>query len=339
MHNRQPRTLRPLLATLLGVLAGVVFMVLCSRFTAFSAFWLSAVIRPVSAFLSEFTSKAPFPIMEWIVVLLGAGVLTGLVGSLSRCIRCRIGHPLGRFAVHTARLTAALFLVYVLLWYPAYWASPSQSLAASTDQVEQLCYALIDELNDSQLRFSDPQSALPKATRAASAHMGREFPQNAVKLARYPEWMEFFGISGIYFPWTGEAIINPNNAWAANAFTACHELMHLSGIADEGDANIAAYIACKGAGGEAAASANLWALRYSMTALKRTDERAWRECTERMNYSVVEAFSSMNGFEPLKQREPGALDCVLAAVGLGESTANYDALVGWLVGNAENFLG
>ena len=168
------------------------------------------------------------------------------------------------------------------------------------------------------------------AERAASLFLDRPLPAGAVKTARYPEWMTALGISGLYSPWTGEAIVSPLAAPAALTFTACHELMHLAGIADEGQANIAAWSACHRLGGETADSADLWALRYALATLMEADADAWRDCIRRMGTPLREVFGGMNGFSPPSRRASPAMDAVLAIAGLTETAASYDALAAWL---------
>jgi len=142
--------------------------------------------------------------------------------------------------------------------------------------------------------------------------------------------MNVLGLSGLYSPWTAEALVHPSLSPASLPFTACHELMHRLGIADEGQANIAAWEACRQAGGQASASADLWALKYAMNALRAYSEEIWRDCTTEMDGALVRAFSDMNGFAtPSPQRSPLRAR-IISALGLDSVTGNYDALIGWL---------
>lgn len=63
------------------------------------------------------------------------------------------------------------------------------------------------------------------------------------------------GISGIYFPFTGEASVNGRMPEVAIPFVAAHEMAHQKGIAREDEANALAYLDCRSAG--------LWVTRYS----------------------------------------------------------------------------
>ena len=204
--------------------------------------------------------------------------------------------------------------------------SAESALSPAVD-LEALCLRLIGELNASTLRFTGGESALLQAVEAMNAAFGAELGGNAVRFARYPEWMAALDLAGFYSPWTGEALVSPNLSAAALPFTACHELAHRLGIADEGVANIAAWIACRQSGGELADSAALWALRYAMAELRASDEAAWRHCAQEMRPALVRAFASMNGFSEM----PGVARRRFFLRGAD----SYAALLPWLIEHPE----
>lgn len=317
------------LSAMLSLPLAIGFMLLCRSSPNFSAAWSKGVLQPTGRFLCSLSARLPFPALELGAIVLAAWLAAALLRSLidlarTRCVRRALLRFRGpSFAV------IALMAGYAALWYPAYWTAPAERHSATTEQVLALCEVLIDRLNAADLTFSPAPVALRNAERAAEQILEWELPDGAVKLARYPEWMSALGVSGLYSPWTGEAIVSPRLSPAALPFTACHELMHLGGIADEGAANIAAWSACQAAGGEAAVSADLWALRYAMSTLAKADLDRWRDYVRRMSDSLKETFGSMNGFAS-PAGSSGPMDAVLATAGLGDAVCSYDALVGWL---------
>lgn len=317
------------LSAMLSLSLVIGFMLLCRSSPGFSAAWSKAVLQPAGSFLCSLSARLPFPALEPGAIALAAWLATALLRSLIDLARTRCARrALLRFR-RPALAAIVLMAGYAALWYPAYWAAPAERHSASTEQVLVVCEVLIDRLNASDLTFSPAPVALRSAERAAEQILERELPDGVIKLARYPEWMSALGISGLYSPWTGEAIVSPRLSPAALPFTACHELMHLGGIADEGAANIAAWSACQAAGGDVALSADLWGLRYAMSALAKADPDRWRGCVRRMSEPLKETFGSMNGFaSPADSSRP--MDAVLAAAGLGDAVCSYDALVGWL---------
>ena len=62
------------------------------------------------------------------------------------------------------------------------------------------------------------------------------------------DWADMYtsmGITGITMPITGEVAVNPQIPAIALPFTMCHELSHRMCIAQERDANFAAFLACR----------------------------------------------------------------------------------------------
>ena len=62
------------------------------------------------------------------------------------------------------------------------------------------------------------------------------------------DWADMYtamGITGITMPITGEVAVNPQIPAIALPFTMCHELAHRMCIAQERDANFAAFLACR----------------------------------------------------------------------------------------------
>lgn len=297
---------------------GIVSLIMMPLFrisSAFSTFWLSRISQPIRNALRAISTRFSFPMFE----IMGLGLIYYV---LSKWIQKKYSHLLSMLLV--------LFSFYILLWYPAYWTN-SSAVISESGNLESLCLSLIEELNQTQIPSPSADDAIQTAIQAVSVYTGSHLPKNAAKIARYPEWMRTFNLSGLYSPWTGEALIDGDTFPGALIFTVCHELMHGKGIADEGAANIAAWNACIAQGGEAAISANLWALRYAMPLLHESDENAWRACLRRMNWSTAFAFRAMNGHSEIVRASSPLLDLL----GISDHTQNYDALIGYLTHGSE----
>lgn len=59
-----------------------------------------------------------------------------------------------------------------------------------------------------------------------------------------PGILRKFGITGIYMPLTGEALLEKSHPQPEKTFVMAHELSHSFGVTDEGEANLVAYISC-----------------------------------------------------------------------------------------------
>ena len=60
--------------------------------------------------------------------------------------------------------------------------------------------------------------------------------------------LTFTGVSGIYFPFTGEATVNARLPDASVPFVMAHEMAHQRGTAPEDEANFLAYLSCRESG-------------------------------------------------------------------------------------------
>lgn len=65
-----------------------------------------------------------------------------------------------------------------------------------------------------------------------------------VKKLSWSKYYSSVGTTGVHMPITGEAAVNPNIPALGLPFTMCHEMSHRMCIAQEQDANFAAFLAC-----------------------------------------------------------------------------------------------
>ena len=267
---------------------------------------LESLSVPGMALLHRLTAPASFPVAEPLAMVLLLLAPAGLIhartaGSLA---------PLKRLAAALLSLLG----VFMLLWTPALSVPVPDFPAPNAGQLCRVCARLVEQLNASHLAF--PADALARAPLVAGE------PARAVKAARLPGWMALARVWGIFIPLTGEAIVDPAEPAPLVPFTAVHELMHLSGIADEGAANVAAWERCMAAGGPFADSARLWALRYAMGQLHHADPAAWRKMRAKMEGATLRAFLDCGGEAELTPRR------------LFLARGSYAALTGYLAGYA-----
>ena len=301
-----------------GFLAGLLLLYALS--CLFSAPFADLALRRLSRLamlaLHRLTAPIPFPAAELIGLLLLTAALLSLAKAACRAALQRSAAPLGRWLRSAARVALPLASLLILLWLPPCASSPEDLPAPpEDDRLTRLCGELIDALNEAPLRFPTPDTILRQAPEAAG------MPECAVKAARYPEWMRAARVSGLFVPFTGEALVDAGAPAPLLPFTAVHELMHLAGVADEGAANIAAWERCLSAGGAFADSARLWALRYAMGQLRRADEAAWRRVRGKMKDDLSAVFQQCNGeAAPASPGQPA----------LRLSPGDYGALAGYL---------
>ena len=261
----------------------LLFALACQIWTAFARAALNAVSLPAMAALHRLTARFPFPVAEPAALVLIALPLPGLIRVVLR------KQPLRRWLDALAAGGLLIAGALILLWAPA-CAMPADPVPEpGATQLAWLCESLIESLNDAPLAFPAPADALARAPLAAG------LPDCAVKAARYPEWMDLIHAWGLFVPLTGEALVDAGEPAPLLPFTAVHELSHLSGIADEGAANVAAWNRCLAAGGAFADSARLWALRYAMGLLRREDEAAWLRASKNMKDALLRVYRDCGG--------------------------------------------
>lgn len=256
--------------------APVLFLITCRAVPGFARAALEGVSVPVMGRLHRLSAPVPFPVAEAVALGIGGATLASLAAALVRGLVRRELGPMKRWLAGLAGTAIALGSLLALLWGPAL-AMPVPSVAEPDDgRLVRLCDALIERLNASELCFPEASEVLRRAPEVAGSGC------RGVKAARYPEWMRAARVCGLFVPLTGEALIDVSAPAALIPFTAVHELTHLSGVADEGAANIAAWRRCVDAGGAFADSARLWALRYAMGILRQRDADAWRRMAAKM---------------------------------------------------------
>lgn len=270
-------------AVALGALG--MYAALCAVDADFARAALNGVSLPAMAWLHRLTAPIPFPAAE----ALAMGIIAVALFELARALRAFDPKALRRCAAGLLCAALALGGLMELVWLPAVAAPREAPPQPDANQLEWLCAELIDALNASPLAFPDAAESLAAAPDAAG------LPGRAVKAARWPEWMRAFHICGLFVPLTGEVLADAGAPAPLVPFTAVHELMHLSGIGDEGAANIAAWRLCLSAGGAFADSARLWALRYALGMLARADAPARLRCHERMKDPLRQVFHEING--------------------------------------------
>ena len=282
--------------------------------------WCARVVAPCARQLARASGRLTFPLAELLALVLAPSLIVSLVRK-RRFARAALVFPL---------------TTCIALWYPLYFAASARPWTADPPAdpaaLNAMADMLIERLNASAAVLPEPD-AVPGLAAAALSALG-EAPFQPVealpKVARYPEWMQSCRLSGLYVPWTAEALYSPAQPLAAQIFTACHELAHLSGIADEGQANIAAYRACTQAGGPAARSAWLHALSCVLPRLYQADPNAWMLCAARLSPAVRTDLRAMGGLAAARDRPNAWIAVAEQMLGLAPSLSDYSALADYL---------
>jgi hypothetical protein len=201
-----------------------------------------------------------------VTTLLAMGVALALCARAIRAALEPTSDRSVRIARELLRLAAfggALYALYMFGWGLNYARAPyaqgtalelrpadAAELEDATREWMQRASELRERLGEDsqgtvslQIEFRELAQLVDEAWLRAGLHDSRlEGPQPALRASNVSSLMRSAGISGIYWPFTGEPHINALVPPSQLAFSALHEVAHQRGFAREDEAN---YLACR----------------------------------------------------------------------------------------------
>jgi hypothetical protein len=330
------------------------------RSAAFSLNVYLPFSRAVSGALGFLFSFTSYSVAEVLALPAAALILFCLIRSIVRAVRERAIWPLLRWFSGMAAYSAGVIFLFTLLWGGAYHAPKLEArLGLVTGPAEEEILFLTAERHlEDVLRYAamvprnrhgaadagDFNALTPYAVRAVKSLMESNpaFFGNAPvappkRALSYPI-LGMLGISGIYVPFTGEAVVNPISTDAFIPAVMTHELAHRLGFAPEEDANLIAYLACMASDRSIFRySGSLLAYTYCYNALTNPLYRqALWERLSREGEAVIEdyrhnreAWAKYDG--PLRERAESVNNAYLQAMGQPEGVRSYGRVVDLLI--------
>ena len=223
---------------------------------------LRNVAAGLSGVLSFCFSFSRRPIGEWLlpVVVLGIPVVLIIAAIRGKW------RGLGLWASRMFALCCAIVLLFMAAFGVQYTAPdladalPLDTGAYTLEQVEHTLTILVQEINrvaPAVPRDADGNCAFGKFDDMAQSVMDAYLPLEqqipaltpASHVAPKEAWllsvpMSYWGITGFFFPWTGECVVSGNNPVVQQPFTIAHESAHARRVGNEDEANFAAFLAC-----------------------------------------------------------------------------------------------
>jgi hypothetical protein len=278
----------------------------------------SVPVSPIiSRALSRLTRIVPFSLFELVIIaVVGAALIhfaLGLRAVLRR--RRRISNAVAGWLLGIAQGAGILITLFYLLWGFNYVRPSletrlrlSRGAAATTDEIARLARQLVDASETAYVqlhgkpdagtptRLPDDHARVLAALDSGWSRATRELDLPATTSARYgtpkspwsstaARWIGFS--AGMYFPYTGEALVLRDLPGPQFIKTMAHEQAHQRGTAVEGDANALAFFVCVLAPDPMVRYAGLSFARDQMLAeLARKDAKRWREEWNRMGPGV-----------------------------------------------------
>ena len=345
-----------------GIIAGFTWVLqqFGSRYSTLVDMVYPYVVRTMEDFLAGWSGQVDFLLWQFLAVVLGVIVLASLVVVVATR-RSLIG-----WGGWMLSIAAAVYMLHTLMWGLNYYAGP-----LSDDLRLEVAQYTLSELKEATEYYRDKANILSEQvkrdgsgvaqladfdTLAERAGEGFEvltlehsYPVFAgcklpVKKLGWADMYSSMGITGVTFGITGEAAVNPQIPDVALPFTMCHEMAHRMCIANERDANFAAFLACSvHPDVEFEYSAYFMAYRYCFNALStiRTQDGvlAAKEIKEGVGQKLQTDLNNYSSFFSQKRNDAAASFADTAndtylrssgdSAGIGSYSQVCDLLVNW----------
>jgi uncharacterized protein DUF3810 len=334
---------------------------LASRFPALVERGYSMGLYPaIAAAAARLTGRLPFSVAEWVVAAALVLALLGLLRFVLRAVRER-GHLRKAWLpalVNVLAVAGVVYAVFVLAWGLNYAREPFAVLAgldASPARIAELraaCGQLVERANVLREGLpEDPQGVmrvqggLPGAlTRAERGYgeAGAVYGVLAARLGRpkpllLSPLVSYLGITGIYFPFTGEANVNADVPEPDLPFAISHEMAHQRGFAREDEAGYVGYLACRfHPDADFRYSGALAASVYALHALAGVDRPAHRELARRRSPAVERDLRAMEDWAARHRGRVARVsrsvnNAYLRSQGQAEGVRSYGRMVDLLI--------
>jgi hypothetical protein len=149
--------------------------------------------------------------------------------------------------------------------------------------------------------------------------------------------MSYTGITGVYFPFTGEANVNVSVPDSDIPATSCHEMAHQRGFAREDEANYIAYLTCKmHPDVDFQYSGTLLALIETTNALYNQDPSAFKELRSKYSDGLIRDLGAINEYwehyeGPVNEVSNKINDAYLKANNQSDGVQSYGRMVDLLL--------
>ena len=320
---------------------------LCKAFPSLADRYAQTIFPAIGEAGSRITSAVRWSIAEPLIlallILLGAGIFLAVLQAIFRWNL----HPLKRLGAQALCALTTFALLYCALWAPLYARTPAIEADAviHPSELTALCDALILKANDLRETLAENNrglmllaqgrtAMLDQAAALVSEAVGGALP--APKPVRYPELFDALGIAGMYVPFTFEALVNFNDFDFALPFTACHELAHQAGFAQEDEASYIGWLACMAGDADFQYSGALTILNYAMDSLRAFDPQGWRSAQEGMSDAVKRDYAAANSVpaqpdHPLRLFQSRVSEAFLRFNGQREGLKSYSGVVRYVI--------
>ena len=293
--------------------------------------WYSTTVYPViQGTIGRLSGLAPFSVAEILCILLAVFIIIDLTVIIKGSRRIGGSHPFRnsfrKFASHLLLIVSVLLFMYEANCGVNYYREPFvdrtayESASFTEDDLIGFCELSISKLQESSaaadtesgdIHFNYPDKTALAAEAVRSMKKLSAETQPAVNdyssLSGFypqPKYLTFMsrlfsgmGVSGIYSPFTVEANVNGEMTGLEKPFTSCHELSHLKGFMNEGEANYIGWLACIGSD-DPAFNRSGWLIAwiYAGNSLYSIDPEKYSELRKKLPDDVIRELDENSEF-------------------------------------------
>ena len=349
-----------------AVLLSLPLQMLLIQLIASQPLWVESlytglVYKHISWLLRFMFGGIPLPVGQLLFYSIIAVLLVWLIKQIKKLLQKQVtfGQFAGNIGYGAVAVVSAFYFLFTVMWGLNYHRRPLPEIVQhdqremSKQELEALAHKLITLTNESRSRLTENdreplvlplthKQILEKAP-LGFKEIGRQYPelkyeQPSVKQVLVPEVMSFFGIVGIYFPFTGEANVNMHPPAYLLPEVVCHEMAHQIGVASEDEANFVAYLACRLHPEPAFQySGNFMALSHTLNRLKYQYPMAYMYHFQSLSPGVMHDLKANRSYwtafqNPLEIITDGIHDLFLKANDQEEGLESYSHVVELLIG-------
>ena len=288
-ENRRAKTV--VISVILLCIAALL-LIAAKNIPAFAEWYSVNIYSLITRIVGSISGAVPFSVAEAAVLILPVIILADIV-----CCRKR----LRKAFAHILLIASILFFLYAANCGVNYHRNSFVDQAAlseaqfTKEQLTDFCEYIADRIEECESATDYPQSKeLSETARLSMTKLSEEYPSlrgyypAPKQLALLSRAFSNMGVSGIYSPFTVEANMNGEMPDMEKPFTACHELSHLRGYMNEGEANYIGWLACIGSD-DPSFNRSGWLIGwiYAGSALRRVDPESYERLLEKLPSSAV----------------------------------------------------
>jgi len=336
------------------------FLFLSALLWGACAYWPAAapaLLKGCAAFSRAWASLFSFtraPVAEWVILLLPAAVGLLAVAPWVADGKAGLLRGLSRLLV----LCSALTLLFTVNLGVRYKAPPlSEQLGLTVEQytpgqLAEVTGILLAEVNRlapqlprdeaGELKNADFETQAREVLSAYGALSERlPFFSRTVQAPKHTrilgKVMSYFGIAGVYVPFTAEAVVSSDSVASHIPFHAAHEAAHAFGVALEDEANFAAALCCFSSKDNLTCySGYLNAYIYCSNALCSADLEAAQKLGGQLCPEAVADIRALNAHlakyeTPVKRVGDAVNDAYIKATGVPDGVQSYGRMVDLLI--------